>query len=389
MNKVYGKIKKPKVLSFSHYGQLYGANRSLLTLILASRDRLDWLVICRQEGQFTEELGANDIDFRVVAYKTDVYNTPSSAPMLRGIVKLITNLRIVSQISSLVASEKIDIIHSNSSVILIGAIAAQFAGKKHLWHFREFVYEDYNLKYNLGKSFFKYWALKASTIICISESIREIRLLKGNIDTRNVIIYNGLVDNNADRTPKVLEAKTHIISIIGVINRAKNQLVAIKAINKFIKQGKKARLRIVGDINDPEYYEELKTYIQKENLSAYVDFLGFVKEIKTVLTDSDVTLMCSRMEAFGRVTIESMMYGVPVIAFASAGSGEIIEDGKTGLLYTGEEDELTDKLEQLLSDPTLYKKISENALNHVATHFTISSYADNFVSQVNLALNSY
>ncbi|WP_439557336.1 glycosyltransferase family 4 protein [Dyadobacter sp.] len=388
MNKAYGKIKKPKILSFSHYGQLYGANRSLLTLILASRDRLDWLVICRQEGQFTEELKANAVAYRVIPFKTDVYNGPSNTPKLRGIVKLLTNVRAATHIVSLINSEQVDIIHSNSSVILIGAITAQLAAKKHLWHFREFVYEDYNSKYNLGKSFFRYWARKADTIICISQSIREVRLVQGKVDTRSVIIYNGLVGSDMAQTPRSLANRTSVISIIGVINRAKNQLVAIKALRQLLRSGKRLTLHIAGDINDPEYYGELKTYIQQENLSEYVRFLGFVKDIKTVIAESDVTLMCSRMEAFGRVTVESMMYGVPVVAFASAGSSEIIENGKTGLLYTGEEDDLAEKIDKILSDPVLYKVISENALNHVAKNFTVSSYADNFVNEVNLALKS-
>ncbi|CAG5069894.1 D-inositol-3-phosphate glycosyltransferase [Dyadobacter sp. CECT 9623] len=387
MNKLQGEIKKPKVLSFSHYGQLYGANRSLLTLILASRERLDWLVICRQDGPFAEELRTNHINFRIVTYKVDVYNGPNRAPILRGLLKLSSNIATAQKLSSLIASEKIDIVHSNSSVILIGAMAAQFSKKKHLWHFREFVYEDYNSKYNLGKGFLRYWAKKAATIICISKSIQEVRIAQGGIRANNVLIYNGLVDAQIAILPRKASQGQTVFAIIGVINRAKDQLTAIKAINLLVKQGKKVILRIVGDINDPEYYEELTAYIQKENLHANIEFLGFVKEIGTVLADSHITLMCSRMEAFGRVTIESMMHGVPVIAFASAGSGEIIEDGKTGLLYEGQEEDLSDKVIQLLSDPALYEAISRNAIDHVLEHFTIKNYADKFVREVNIALN--
>lgn len=47
---------------------------------------------------------------------------------------------------------------------------------------------------------------------------------------------------------------------------------------------------------------------------------------------ADVVLICSHWEPFGRVTVEAMLAGKPVIAISGA-TVELIHDGVTGLLY--------------------------------------------------------
>jgi glycosyltransferase involved in cell wall biosynthesis len=92
--------------------------------------------------------------------------------------------------------------------------------------------------------------------------------------------------------------------------------------------------------------------------------------------------MCSPNEALGRVTIESMMHGVPVVAFDSAGTSEIIEHEQTGLLYNSDGESLAAELERLLDDHSLYAGIVERARKHVFQNFTITKYRDNFVREV-------
>jgi glycosyltransferase involved in cell wall biosynthesis len=92
--------------------------------------------------------------------------------------------------------------------------------------------------------------------------------------------------------------------------------------------------------------------------------------------------MCSPNEALGRVTIEGMMYGVPVVAFDSAGTSEIVQHEQTGLLYRSDERSLAIQLERLLNDQSLYAGIAERAREHVFQNFTISKYRDNFLREV-------
>ncbi|OJV16952.1 MAG: group 1 glycosyl transferase [Dyadobacter sp. 50-39] len=375
------KHKKPKILSFSHYGTLYGANRSLLTLLTATREQIDWWVICLEDGDFMRELAENGIECKVVRFADDIHKIPRYPQWFHSIKRFAFNVAAALYIAGLVIKKRIDLIHTNSSVIFIGALVALFSGRKHLWHIREFVYEDYHLKYNFGKPAFRFWANKAARIICISKSIAQKRVIEADVRAPYVVIYNGLVDT----LPEIALHARHEVpqaGIVGIIDPAKGQMTAVKAVNALARKGTPVALEIVGEIGDPAYHQEITAYIREQKLEEYIRFTGFTKDIQSIYRRLDVLLMCSPNEALGRVTIEGMMYGVPVVAFDSAGTSEIVRHEETGLLYRSDENSLAHELERLLADDSLYAGIAERARKHVLQNFTISKYRDNFVREV-------
>ena len=84
-------------------------------------------------------------------------------------------------------------------------------------------------------------------------------------------------------------------------------------------------------------------------LEQRVTFVGYVNEPVHLIRRANLTLVCSRWEAFGRVIVEAMLVGTPIIATKnSGGTAELIEEGKTGLLYErGNYIELADKIQYL------------------------------------------
>ncbi len=373
--------RKPKILSFSHYGTLYGANRSLLALLAATRDRIDWWVICLEDGDFAKELARKGIEYKIVTFANDIHKIPRFPQWFHSLKRFIFNVLAALYIAVLVVRKRIDLIHTNSSVIFFGALVAFFSGRKHLWHIREFVYEDYHLKYNFGRSSFRFWANKAARIICISKSIAQKRVIDAGVTAPYVVIYNGLVDALPEVSPRIL-SETPLAGIVGIIDPAKGQMTAVKAVNALVKKGVAVRLEIVGEIGDPVYYEEIAAYIKEQDISEHIRFTGFTKDIQSIYRRLDVLLMCSPNEALGRVTIEGMMYGVPVVAFDSAGTSEIVQHEQTGLLFRSDERSLASELERLLNDHSLYAGIAERAREHVFQNFTITKYRDNFLREV-------
>lgn len=379
-------MNKPKVLSFSHYGLLYGANRSLLTLLVSLKDQIDWWVICKEESEFTEELKKHNIDFSIVPFTNDVYNARKRFQIFHSLKRFCYNIPLAFYIAYLVLQRNVNVIHSNSSVIFIGAMVSMISRRKHLWHIREFVYEDYNLTYLLGKRSFQFWAKKAHTIICISKSILQRRILDAGIKNNCKVIYNGLVDKQTNIAPRSWQNKVPVIGIVGIIDPAKDQLIAIKAVNHLVKNNKPVLLRIIGNVSSQPYFETMQKYVEQEGLSAYVDFAGFSNDIAAIFKDLDISLMCARNEALGRVTIESMMYGVPVVAFGSSGTVEIIEHEKTGLLFHGSEETLAEQIERLMQDKALYERISAEGMSHVNQTFTVQTYTQKFLDEVLLCV---
>ncbi len=109
--------------------------------------------------------------------------------------------------------------------------------------------------------------------------------------------------------------------------------------------------------------------------SKYVDAVGYLDRsaIRDLICKSSIIVMPSLWpEPFGRVNIEAMACGKPVVAYASGGIPEIIEDGKTGFLVErGNIKDLYDKVTFLLENQELAKEIGAKARLHVISKFNI------------------
>lgn len=92
----------------------------------------------------------------------------------------------------------------------------------------------------------------------------------------------------------------------------------------------------------------------------------------------DVELVCSKSEAFGRVTIEAMMSMNPVIASNTGANTELIKEDYNGLLYNyGNYVDLANKIEVLIQNPDLLEKYGKNGYKFALENFTAEINAKN------------
>jgi len=164
--------------------------------------------------------------------------------------------------------------------------------------------------------------------------------------------------------------------MVGSIQPEKGQDEAIKALSELVRRGVDAHLLIVGDENR-FFTASLNEQVRDYGLEQRVTFTGYVKEPMRFIRIADVTLLCSAWEAFGRVIVETMLAGKPVVATAnSGGTAELIEEGKTGLLYErGNYTELADKIQYLYENPEVRSKLGQAGYAWVAGRFTQERYA--------------
>ena len=105
--------------------------------------------------------------------------------------------------------------------------------------------------------------------------------------------------------------------------------------------------------------------------------MGQVNNMPALRSEVDVELVCSRAEAFGRVTAEAMMAGLPVIGSNTGGTPELIVEGETGFLYEYNNlDDLVDKMEILITNSKLRNIMGQKAQNYAIEHFTIDRCVD-------------
>jgi glycosyltransferase involved in cell wall biosynthesis len=101
-----------------------------------------------------------------------------------------------------------------------------------------------------------------------------------------------------------------------------------------------------------------------ELIESMVDVVEFISQL-------DVFVSASHSEAFGLAIVDAMACGIPVVATATGGAGEIISDGQTGRLTPiGDIDELANRIVELLDDPQLRDRLSTNARAMVAERFS-------------------
>jgi len=112
---------------------------------------------------------------------------------------------------------------------------------------------------------------------------------------------------------------------------------AIKALHLLRDQFPNVHLSIAGQSDrDKEMKEQLKQLVKRYKLEERVHFLGFRKDIKSLMQASDVFLLTSKWEGFPNVLVEAMINGLSVVAVnCPSGPGEIIGNDKK-IIYNEE-----------------------------------------------------
>ena len=155
------------------------------------------------------------------------------------------------------------------------------------------------------------------------------------------------------------------VGILGNIQEWKGQRVVVEAMAKIAAEHPTAHCLIVGGVHraGEEYAAALRRRCSELGLDGRVHFVGFREDVPDVIHALDVVVHASvRPEPFGRVILEGMLMGKPVVATAAGGVTELIEDGETGFLVPpGDVDALAQRLHRLLAAPDLRRAVGTQA----------------------------
>ena len=226
---------------------------------------------------------------------------------------------------------------------------------------------------------------QAAAHVAISDCVKQ-RAFTDLDSQKNTIftVYNGIgtakkiAKNCNNRIITEVGKTTFTFLSIGLLHPAKKQMEALRAlriVRKNIPSSQpNVRLLIVG--KGRKLYEmRMKLYVWSHNLSESVEFLGFMASPNVAYQRADAVLMCSENEAMGRVTVEAMAQGKPVIGKISGATPEIIQDGVNGLLYAKNDIDLAKKMLILINNEVnTNKKITANAYATVINNFTDETY---------------
>jgi len=142
---------------------------------------------------------------------------------------------------------------------------------------------------------------------------------------------------------------------------------------------------------------ELKIYgwsegdeqVQLEAMAQECENINFYRPVNyneaiDLIRKCEFLVLPSRTEAMGRVLLESMAFGKPVIGANVDGIPTYLDDGEVGLLFESENsNELTEKLEMLLSDKALFERLGKNARESVMNKYTETIYFHKYKKMIN------
>ena len=367
-----------KALFVSHCNDLSGANKSFLSLIKKLKDRIDITVLCNQDaGGLTDCLDTIGIEYIKANYSW-WYIKPRKKRVKQLYRRLVDKHAykkkwLTSSLLKELNEKKIDIVYTNTSTVDAGIKIAEALGIPHVWHVREFGKEDF--EFIPMFSFEKYQSTfqKSKKIIVISEALKK-KYCSYVEENKIVKVYNGFEIEKLRSTSLKHDLNKRInIVVTGQVCSGKGQIQAIKAIANLYSERYPVHLYIAGEV-DHNYLDPI--LVDYPDNKKWLSVLGCVKDMYALRNKMDIELVCSRSEAFGRVTLEAMLHSIPVIGSRSGGTPELINDHQTGLLYEYENiDELVCCIKELCNNQKLYEAIVENARKY-ASNFTIQRTAE-------------
>lgn len=245
-----------------------------------------------------------------------------------------------------------DLVYVNTVVVVDYLVAARFFAGKVLVHVHEIPDRG------AAKIFGGLLRWSRAELVFNSNATRDAYALPASI--KRHVVYNAVAGPARIDPIDYDGARTLRLMLIGRINRIKGQDLLIESLCRLAPDIRsRLEVRIVGGAfeGDAARLDALRRRVQAENLSAIVRFEPFQEDADPLYRWADVVVVPSRRpESLGRVAIEAMAHGRPVIASAIGGLVEVVEDGVTGwLVAPNDPARLADVMAEVVTRPQTWR----------------------------------
>jgi glycosyltransferase involved in cell wall biosynthesis len=321
-----------RILFISHRSDWGGAQNCLYLLLKGlDRSQFEPLVVLPREGVFRDKL--QKLGIRTII--SEFYQWIGI-----GVEKKFSNTisASVDRLVSVIRDESIDIVFTNTSVVVDGAIAASLCQVPHIWHVLEMLSSDPVLiPFIELPDTFSILNLLSSQIIAVSIAVKK--------DIQRFVLTNKIkvIHTGFDAVPTEhaianklslfgVHQNTPIISFVGELSKRKGILTLIDAVPRVLSKKPEARFVIVGRDAGEGVEAEIKQKIEEYQIEQAVSLLGFREDVPAILDNSDIFVLSSLSDPLPVVVLEAMAHHLPVIATRSGGAEEMVSEGETGLL---------------------------------------------------------
>lgn len=214
---------------------------------------------------------------------------------------------------------------------------------------------------------------------------KSINFLTISNSTKNDLVRNGINANHINVIPmgvklpdfkiNVLKEKNPTILFVGRLSVAKGIEDALIVLKNILYEIPHIKLWIIGRGNEV-YTDFLKKKILKEKINNRISFFGFVSERRKfeLMAKAHLLISPTIKEGFGLTIPEAGSVGTPSIAYNVNGLRDIIINEENGILVKSDPNEMSRAVIKIIQNPTLYKKLCENA-KKLANNFDLDKSA--------------
>lgn len=368
-----------RVLAVSHTSIFGGAERSLLTQLTADVVNGECeVILAAPPGPFPRFAEARGLAVVEIPSFDRSFAT-SSLVLPRALLEM---FRCGRELAEIARREHIEMIHANSLRAALPAIAGRaFGGPPVVAHVRD------NVPSSLRGRTVAQIVRRGSTSVVANSKFAAAAFRRASSGGEVTVVYNAVeiaghpvaIDLQSAILKKLAELNSPIITMVGQITPWKGQDIAIRTLAAVKPQFPDAKLVIVGSVKfdgDTSYQngrfeDDLRELAAALRVDQDVLFTGELADVEPALVASDIVLMPSWEEPFGRAAVEAMACGKPVIATNVGGPSEFIEHGLNGLLASpGVVEEWADAVRTLAADQRLREELGDRARETAQSRFT-------------------
>lgn len=356
---------KPTVLFLDHAAVLGGAELSLLDIAARLRDRA--AVVLLEDGPFRMRLEAAGVDVHVVQAPAAVMGVTREGGGLGALRSLPGVLQLCLHVAKI--ARRYDVLYANSQKsFVVASLVGLVTRRPVIWHLRDIMSADHfsasNRRLVAGLA---RWCSRR--VVANSEATAEaLRAIGGPAD-RITVVHNSIDPAPFGEVPggdaAVVRDELGLKPgpVVGVFSRLapwKGQHVMLEALAAL--PGVQALFIGQALFQDEVHYaHDLRAQAEALGVADRVCFAGFRDDVPRLMRLVDVVAHTSvAPEPFGRVVVEGMLAGTPVVAADAGGVREIVVDGRDGLLVApGDAAALAAALGRVLDDPAYAASLAE------------------------------
>jgi glycosyltransferase involved in cell wall biosynthesis len=374
-------MSKSKIVWISHGSSLNGGERCLFESVTAlHKSGYEVHVLLPNNGPLYDELMCNGIE-NIIIQSNPWWIDRGVRLKFLDKIRLLRSI-IISSIRMTLTLKKInpDFVVTNTIASPCGSIASLFLNKAHFWYIHEFGEEDHGFNFIFGKriscrlitSLSKKVMVNSTDVYnkyCQYIERKKLKLIYYEVRIPDKYIELVKIDESYKEKFKVI--------ILGRVTQTKGQLDAVKALDYIVNQKgvKDIGLTLLGVEGRSNYLDQIHDIINEKNLHNFIELKKFATDPYEYILQSNLLLMCSRKEAFGRVTVEAMKLGIPVIATKAGGSLDIVKENVNGFFYEHKNcKELGEKILLIKNNKELYLRISKSAFKYANSTFSYSKH---------------